>query len=50
MTSYQPYGVDPVILRSLRQKAKQKEGKVHKVTYPSMIKGRKRIKRRRRRR
>ena len=27
MTSYQPYGVDPVILRSLRQKAKQKEGK-----------------------
>ena len=50
VTSYQPYGVDPMILRSLRQRAKQKGGKLHKVTYPWMIKGRKRIKRRRRRR
>ena len=44
VTSYQPYGVDPMILCSLRQRAKRKGGKVHKVTYPWMIKGRKRIK------
>ena len=46
MASYQPYGVDPMILLSLKR-AIQKGGKVHKVTYPWMIKGRKRIKRRR---
>ena len=54
MSSYKPYGVDPMILRSLRQRAniraKQKGGKVHKVTYPWMVKGRKGIKKRRRRR
>ena len=47
VTSYQPYGVDPMILRSVRQRAKQKGGKLHTVTYPWMIKGRKPIKRRR---
>ena len=47
VTSYQPYGVHPMILRSVRQRAKQKGGKLHTVTYPLMIKGRKPIKRRR---
>ena len=48
--SYQPYGVDPMIRRSVRQRVKQKGGKLHTVTYPWMIKGRKPIKRRRKRR
>ena len=50
VTSYQPNGVDPMILRSLRQRVKQKGGKLHKVTYPWMIKGQKPIKKRRKRR
>ena len=50
VTSYQPYGVDPMIRRSVGQRAKQKGGKLHTVTYPWMIKGRKPIKRRRKRR
>ena len=50
VTSCQPYGVDPMILRSLRQRAKQRGGKLHKVTYPWMIIGRKPIKSRRKRR
>ena len=52
-TSYRPYGVDPLRLRQLRKKAnrraKQKGGRVHKVTYPWTTKGRQ-YKRRRRRR
>ena len=53
MTSYKPYGVDPLRLRQLRKKAnrraKQTGGRVHKVTYPWTTKGRQ-YKRRRRRR
>ena len=52
MTSYKPYGLDPLRLRQLRKKAnrraKQKGGRVHKVTYPWTTKGRQ-YKRRRRR-
>ena len=47
-TNYKPF--DPMMLRSLRQKAKQKGGKVHPVIYPWKNKGRKLINRRRRRR
>ena len=50
VSTYPPYERDPMILRSLRQRAKQKGGKLHQVTYPWQSKGRKRIKRRRRRR
>ena len=49
MTSYKPYGVEPSRLRQLRKKAKQKGGRVYKVTYPWTTKGRQ-YKRRRRRR
>ena len=50
VSTYPPYERDPMILRSLRQRAKQKGGKLHQVTYPWQSKGQKRIKRRRRRR
>ena len=47
MTSYQR--LPPRILQSLRQnrRARRKGGRVHKVTYPWITKGRKSIKRRR---
>ena len=47
-TNYKPF--DPMMLRSLRQKAKQKGGKVHPVIYPWKNKGQKSINRQRRRR
>ena len=51
-SSYKPYGLDPMILRSLNQRANRRASKEKggKVTYPWMLKGRKRIKRRRKQR
>ena len=51
ITCYKPYGIDPMILRSLRQRAtKRAKQKGGKVTYPWMSKGGKHLKRRRRQR
>ena len=40
MPTYRRYRLDPTIIRAIRQRRQPKGGKVHKVTYPWVIKGR----------